>query len=105
MKYGRSLSFCVRDILRGNVRFEEVGAIVASTLIKNKEELKDVFDDYMEYYWSGYDENLVWDLVNKIWDSGKLYQPRLNKRVCQALYKYDIWTDTLEDAYNSLEYF
>ena len=124
MKYGRSLSFCVRDILNGEVKLEDVGAIVTSTLMRNEKDLKQVFDSYMESYWSEYSTNKtiefnnltirirsnskyskgdVWKIVKKLWDEGKIYQPRLNKNVCQALYKYPIWCDSFEEAYESLE--
>lgn len=103
MKYGRSLSFCVLDILRGKVKLDDLGAIVASTLIRDENDLKEVFNSYMESYWYEYDKEKVWELVKHLWDIGKIYQPRLNKSVGQALYKFSIWCDSFSEAYESLE--
>lgn len=105
MTWGRSLSFCIKDILEGNVSIDEVGGIVASTLMKNEDDLRLVFASYMQTYWIDYSKMslFVWDILKGLWDAGKIYQPRLNKRVCQNLHDYPIWADTFEDAYKSLE--
>ena len=103
MKYGRSLSFCVKDILDGKVSYNEVGKIVASTACKNDDDWVKVVEQYMLSYWYGYSfldcKSIVWGLL----DANKIEQPRLTSGKMQAMYKYGNWANTYQEVIDSLE--
>lgn len=80
-KIGQSLSRCVRDILDGNVAIEDVFVIITRTRVPTREGLRQVME---EYQWRGgptslseYDIEKVMEVTYKLWDEGKVHQPRL----------------------------
>lgn len=72
---GLSLSFCVKDIAKGNVDYDDVEYISASTKCKNLGEYQKVLAQYKEYYWEGSLDAV--GIALKLWDEGKIRQPRL----------------------------
>jgi hypothetical protein len=87
MKIGLSYSRCVRDIVEGNVDIGDVLIIIARTDFDPRD------DDQWSGIWSGYhggsffNTNMEWGGTDhteeefravsiKLWDSGKLHQPR-----------------------------
>ena len=80
MKIGLSLSFCISDILRGDVKEAEVEKIITSTSCKNDSEFAVVVDYYCRNYstWRKNQQEasrLAW----KFWTEGKIEQPRLTE--------------------------
>jgi|SaaInlStandDraft_3_1057020.scaffolds.fasta_scaffold169743_2 hypothetical protein len=71
--YGLSLSFCIRDILSGEIREEDVTAIVAATKLPTPE---DAVDNYHPTYWRHYSREDVLALVQRMWP--KIRQPRFD---------------------------
>lgn len=69
---GTSLSFCVQDILRGNINIAEISAIVTSTAFQTQEE---AIEAYKNSYWSEYGETIIADTISEIWHL--VFQPRL----------------------------
>lgn len=102
-KYGRSLSFCVTDILSGKVNINDVGVIVTSTACESNDDWNKLIDSYSDSYWRKYSKNdarqVVWDLL----DNGHIYQPRLVNGMSQNLADYrEKWVDTYQEALASL---
>ena len=104
MKYGRSLSFCVKDILSGKINKNDVGVIVTSTSFKNPEMWQKGIESYQNSYWYDYTLEECTNLINWLIDNNKIEQPRLTNGKVQALYKFSKWADTYQEAIASLEY-
>ena len=75
-KFGRSLSFCVADIANGIVNIDDVEMIVTSTKIRNNDEFEKVVRGYSMSYWGNNTQRAI-DIAWKLWNSGKIIQPRL----------------------------
>jgi hypothetical protein len=85
MKVGLSLSRCLRDIVEGNVLFEDVLVVIARTDVDpyNDAHWKQLFNGYLyggvsHPEWQGMEdeeENLRNEL-KRLYKSGKLHQPR-----------------------------
>ena len=54
MKIGFSLSYCVKDIIDGKVREDEVLLLIAGTLTPTEEDWQHVMELYSESYWDGH---------------------------------------------------
>jgi hypothetical protein len=73
---GMSLSFCVKDILNGEVDLKDVEKIIAGTNMPKR----DIFEEaiktnYAPVYWKKNPKKGV-EIALELWDSGKLDQPR-----------------------------
>lgn len=75
MKVGLSLSFCIKDILQGNVALEDVEKIITGTCCYDEQEWTEVLSSYCPVYWK---ENptraleIFWSLL----DNKQIDQPR-----------------------------
>jgi len=69
---GLSLSFCIRDILAGRVKAEDVECIITATACSN---IYDIIDDYSQDYWAGYEKSDIINLLKQLED--RIIQPRL----------------------------
>lgn len=78
MKIGFSLGRCVRDIVKGLVKIEDVGWIIASTWIETEDQLFNVIGQYAyePTYLGGLDIDQCQRVALEIFDSEKLLQPR-----------------------------
>jgi hypothetical protein len=87
MKIGLSLSLCVRDILLGRVREEEVECLIVGTMFLSDEQFEHVLDGYAPMYWRlglqqpilERDERFMLQgkaIARRLRDAGKLHQPR-----------------------------
>src|SRR5512135_122509 len=104
MKYGRSLSLCIKDILSGKVQEKEVAMIVTSTSCKNLEEWMDCIAHYHDtYYWKDWDYIICFRLVMRLLFAGKIHQPRLVDGKIQDLSQKGIWADSLEECFSTVK--
>jgi hypothetical protein len=99
MLYGRSLSLCISDIIRGNkVKESDVEMLVTSTAFDTEESFQRGIKIYSETYWSN-DPALGIEIANRLWNSGKIFQPRLlDRSMSQDLRQMKIWVNTLEEC-------
>lgn len=74
---GWSLSFCISDIMRGDVRAEDVAFIYASTRCHTDGEFEEVLEQYAAVYWRKWPEEAK-ALARKFWLTGRILQPRLS---------------------------
>ena len=70
---GLSLSFCIRDILTGAVKPEDVKVVVSNTALEDIMEILDPKYNYTSVYWRKHDEDSIRSALNKV----RIYQPRL----------------------------
>jgi len=73
-KVGLSLSLCVRDILRGKIKEEEVKEIIAGTNA-SPEQWDGLMKNYKESYWRENPEEGE-AIARRLLDAGKIRQPR-----------------------------
>jgi hypothetical protein len=86
MKIGTSLGKCVRSILAGEVKEEDVLFIVSNTMCPDLDRLMDVIEEYY-YTYRGSGSRAAYDMseyelddakaiATRLMESGKLHQPR-----------------------------
>jgi len=76
---GHSLSFCVKDILRGVMPIKCVKAIHSGTRIETLTQWKGVILRYMERYWDEYEFKDVKAVLDKLLFGNRVfYQCRLD---------------------------
>lgn len=92
MKIGFSLGRCIRDIVNGDVNYNDVAYIIAATAIRDEEQLKHVIDDYLyrRDYLEGLDEAACQKIAADLYNTGKVLQPRL-----QGVHKHQVPQDAL----------
>jgi hypothetical protein len=95
MKIGFSLGRCVRDIVNGLVKVEDVAWIIASTLIESEEQLRNVILQYTyePTYLSGLDEDRCQRVALTLYDSGRILQPRMQGVRRTKVPEDSIWAD------------
>jgi hypothetical protein len=87
MRIGLSFSRCLADIIRGNVAFDDVLVIIARTDFNphNDEQWATIWDGYHGGHflsmpeWFDFEEEdnaKFQDLAKRLYDTGKLHQPR-----------------------------
>ena len=83
MKIGLSFSKCVKDIVEGTVDIDDVLVVVSGTRFDftDSEAWMSIFDGYSRGgysapVWRGMDYDDVYKVVDLLWTSGKLHQPR-----------------------------
>lgn len=85
MKIGLSLSRCMRDILEEKVHIEDVLVIISRTDIdpSNEDHWKQIWDGYLyggvsHAEWAGLEEHEqeMRDILQELFDRGRLHQPR-----------------------------
>ena len=74
---GFSLSFCVKDILEGLIRLEDVIAIIAATKMDGGEEafIQRALDAYSPVYWRAYSVDEARRVLQELYP--RVVQPRL----------------------------
>jgi hypothetical protein len=88
MKIGTSLGKCVRSILAGEVKEEDVLFIISNTKCPNIESLMEVIDEYYytyqgaagrvaDYDMSKYSLADACAVAQRLFEGGKLHQPRV----------------------------
>lgn len=75
---GLSLSGCVKDILKGRIKEENVVCIISGTWIQSEDYLNKVIEKYTESYWIGHPDEAP-ALARRLFFSGKLIQPKVFK--------------------------
>lgn len=78
MKIGFSFGRCLRDIVNGTVDYDDVYLIVSRTLIQDSTHVEGVVEEYLfrPDYLMGLDEAKCYEIGQKLYLDGKLYQPR-----------------------------
>ena len=97
MKIGFSFGQCVRDIVQGKVKIEDVIVIVASTRIEAREQVEAIIEDYRYRadYLLGLDEKECNTIALHLWDTGKIHQPRIHGTHRGSVQADCVWADVL----------
>ena len=109
MLIGLSLSQCVKDIVNHKVDIMDVMCIIAQTQFdfENSNQWMKVFDDFSSpnlfhgQPWKGLDEPVVWSVVDELWHTGKIHQPRRYGAFFTQDVKSDHWLECFPRTKNS----
>lgn len=79
MKIGFSFGRCIRDIVKGEVKIEDVTVIIARTRMSNLDDVRYVVGEYMyrNDYLYGLDKDDCQRVAAELYNSGRIHQPRL----------------------------
>jgi hypothetical protein len=75
---GLSLSFCIKDIMAGNVAEGDVTKIVTMTRAVTEADWKALIAGYQNIYWRPFQCDTVAELIQRLRAQGKIEQPRVN---------------------------
>ena len=81
---GFSLSFCIKDILAGKVREDEVDYIISGTRCQAEEDWKRLFLQYSFIYWKD-DISEAMNILKRFRLDNKIYQPRVDGYAAPSL--------------------
>jgi hypothetical protein len=90
MKIGMSFSRCVYSISKGEVAYDDVLVVIASTSYKDATQIQkdwDYLSRMPEFH--GADHHKCAEIANRLFREGKLHQPRL----------YGVWRGPIEQQY------
>jgi hypothetical protein len=76
---GLSVSFCIRDILEGKVKEEEVSKIIAGTCVVRPMDWHAVADSYSRSYWFN-DPSTARAILWRLLERGIIEQPRVRDK-------------------------
>ena len=95
MKIGFSFGRCIRDIVLGDVKYEDVAFIISGTALRDVEAIKWCIDDYL--YRPGYLDGLKKEdceaVALQLYEGGKLFQPRLQNIRAFHMPEDGVWAD------------
>ena len=77
MRIGTSVSFCIRDIIFGSVREDEIEKIIGATSAPDREGWGQVIEHYKDHYWH-HDPEEGEAIALRLLDAGKILQPKLD---------------------------
>jgi len=95
MKIGFSFGRCIRDIVNGEVDYDDVAWIISGTAVKDEEAAKFVIGDYMyrDDYLYGLDEDKCMEVGMRLFNEGKVFQPRLQGIRAFRIPEGALWAD------------
>jgi hypothetical protein len=98
MKIGFSFGRCIRDIVNGTVKLDDVLVIIARTWMDDMDVVADVVHQYMYQrgYLLGLDEIECQRVAAELFKSGRIHQPRaLTKGAARQTIPFDqyVWMD------------
>lgn len=99
MKIGLSFGRCVRDIVLEKVSFADVLVIVTRTMMHKREQIDGVIADYCSFgYLRGLDLEKCLEVGYRLWDMGKLHQPRCFNAGTSRYPAELVWFDVVPTA-------
>jgi hypothetical protein len=110
MLIGTSLSFCVKDIMEGRVKLDNVILIITGTNSKGKDSWEQILNTYSETYWRSNPEKGI-EIANQLLFTGRIFQPRASNH--EPLNHFEYWieeklvlpfTDCLQAMLDNLKY-
>ena len=103
MKIGFSFGRCVRDIVNGEVKIEDVLCIIARTHMETEEHVRGVIHQYlyMPGYLEGLDQEACTEVGVQLFKSGKILEPRANGIRPMQVPKDYLWMDLFPTVPNA----
>lgn len=100
MKCGFSFGKCVRDIVNGVVKLEDVLCIIARTNLRDTRGVDIVIDQYMyrQDYLYGLDEAECKRVGHALWNTGRIFEPRAMGGYAFQVADGAVWMDLFPTA-------
>lgn len=95
MKVGFSLGRCIRDIVNGDINYDDVAFIITGTALRDEDAIRWCIDEYMlrrDYLW-GLDKESCEKVALQLYSDGKLFQPRLQNIRAFHIPEQGVWAD------------
>ena len=103
MKIGFSFGRCLGSIVRGEVAFDSVLCIIARTRMETEDHVRAVVEEYM--YRSGYllglDQTACEEMGVKLFNTGKILEPRANGIHPMRVPRDYVWMDLFPTVPNA----
>ena len=95
MKVGFSLGRCVRDIIDDIVTYDDVAFIITGTALRDEDAIKACVEQYMyrDYYLYGLDQEQCTEVALRLFNEGKIFQPRLQGIRAFRIPEGAVWAD------------
>lgn len=105
MKIGFSFGRCLGSIVRGKVAFDDVLCIIARTRMDTEEHVRGVVREYMDRrgYLLGLDQSTCEDMALRLFNQGKILEPRANRISPMQVPQDYIWMDLFPTAAEGAE--
>ena len=100
MKIGFSFGRCLGSIVRGEVAFDDVLCLIARTRMETEAHVRGVIAEYMHRrgYLLGLDQTACEEMGLKLFNSGKILEPRANGIQPMSVPRDYIWMDLFPTA-------
>ena len=100
MKIGFSFGRCLGSIVRGEVAFDDVLCLIARTRMETEAHVRGVVSEYMHRpgYLQGLDQPLCEEMGIRLFNSGKILEPRANGISPMQVPRDYIWMDLFPTA-------
>jgi len=100
MKIGFSFGRCIRDIVNGDVNYDDVAFIISGTALRDEDAIKWCIDEYMyrSDYLYGLDKDQCVEVGLKLFNEGKMFQPRLQNIRAFHIPADAVWADMFPTA-------
>jgi hypothetical protein len=95
MKIGFSFGRCIRDIVKGEVAYDDVAFIITGTALRDEEAIKYCVEEYMyrdEYLYNLNKDQCI-DTALRLYKEGKVFQPRLQNIRAFQIPEGAVWAD------------
>jgi hypothetical protein len=95
MKVGFSLGRCVRDIIDDIVTYDDVAFIITGTALRDEDAIKACVEQYMyrNDYLAGLDQEQCTEVALRLFNEGKIFQPRLQNIRAFRIPEGAVWAD------------
>jgi hypothetical protein len=95
MKIGFSFGRCVRSLVLGDVKYDDVMCIIARTRMLKEEDVEWVINEYLSRsdYLRGLDPETCRDMGLRLFREGKILEPRANGVYAMSVPRDYIWMD------------
>lgn len=103
MKIGFSFGRCLRSIVSGEVKFEDVLCIIARTHMVTEDHVRGVVQEYMHRrgYLLGLDQTACEEMGVQLFNAGKILEPRANGVHAMSVPRDYIWMDLFPTVPNA----
>ena len=95
MKIGFSFGRCIRDIVNGEVAYDDVAWIISGTRLEDEAAIIWCIEDYLlrPNYLDGLDEAQCKEIGLRLYNEGKVFQPRLQNIRAFRIPEGAVWAD------------
>jgi hypothetical protein len=103
MKIGTSFSQCIRDVVNGKVAIDDIVVICSRSNFSVEKVLRwrEIWDWHKDGAWLDLDENLTKRALFKLWNAGKIHQPRIFHVEATWSVTGPIWYDLMVPEINN----